>query len=88
MVISNNGDTQRVLATVVSTLYLFFGQYPDASVYATGSTPSRTRLYQMGINRYLKEIQEDFEIVGELTTGWETFRPNVNYLAFAIRLKR
>jgi hypothetical protein len=43
--VSNNGDTEKVLATVVATLYAFFDQHPDAFVYATGSTKARTRLY-------------------------------------------
>lgn len=50
MSISNNGDSEKVLATVVATLYAFFDSHPDAYVYATGSTESRTRLYQMGIS--------------------------------------
>ncbi len=34
-VITNNGDAQKVLATVVSTLYAFTSKYPDAKVFAT-----------------------------------------------------
>jgi hypothetical protein len=48
-VITNNGDGQKVLATVVSTLYAFTGRNSDAYIYATGSSDSRTRLYRMGI---------------------------------------
>ena len=44
-VISNNGDSEMVLATVVSALYAFTDKHPDAWIYATGSTKSRTRLY-------------------------------------------
>ena len=51
--VSNNGDTEKILATVVSALYFFFDTYPTASVYATGSTPTRTRLYRMGISRFI-----------------------------------
>lgn len=52
LAVSNNGDTDKVLATVVSAVYAFFEKYPQASVYATGSTKARTRLYQMGISRF------------------------------------
>src|SRR5579875_2670450 len=38
MAVSNNGDTDKVLATVVAALYAFFDRYPNAFVYATGST--------------------------------------------------
>ncbi len=47
-VITNNGDSQKILATVASTVYSFTGKYPEAGIYATGSTIVRTRLYRMG----------------------------------------
>lgn len=37
-VISNNGDSEKVLATVVTTLYAFIYKHQNAMVYATGST--------------------------------------------------
>ena len=37
-VISNNGDSEKVLATVVASLYAFTDKYPDVWIYATGST--------------------------------------------------
>ncbi|MFN3783831.1 MAG: DUF6934 family protein [Spirosomataceae bacterium] len=87
IVISNNGDSEKVLATVVATLYAFIDKHKEAMVYATGSTKSRTRLYRMGITKYLDEIKEDFEIYGELENGWEEFRKDVEYEAFLVKLK-
>ena len=49
-VITDNGDSEKVLATVVASIYAFAGQYRNAWIYATGSTATRTRLYRMGIN--------------------------------------
>src|SRR5690349_17303714 len=46
-VVTRNGDALKVLATVVAALYAFCEQYPDAWIYAIGSTRSRNRLYQM-----------------------------------------
>ncbi len=86
-VISNNGDSEKVLATVVATLYAFIDKHKEAMVYATGSSKSRTRLYRMGITKYLDEIIEDFEIYGELENGWEEFRKDVEYEAFLVKLK-
>ena len=54
-IISNNGDGEKVLATVVATLYAFTDKYPQAMIYATGSTKYRTRLYRMGINKYIDQ---------------------------------
>jgi hypothetical protein len=45
---SNNGDRDKVLATVAYTALDFIGQFPDAQIFAEGSTSARTRLYQMG----------------------------------------
>ena len=39
-VISNNGDSEKVLASVVATLYAFTDKYSEVWIYATGSTKS------------------------------------------------
>jgi hypothetical protein len=46
-VISNNEDRDVVLATVANTVNDFCNHYGDHFIYAKGSTPVRTRLYQM-----------------------------------------
>lgn len=45
LTISDNGDSEKVLATVVSAVYAFFDRNPAAWVYLSGSTRARTRLY-------------------------------------------
>lgn len=87
-VVTDNGDNEKVLATVVSAVYAFFGQYPDAWVYATGSWASRTRLYKMGINKYIDIVEKDFEIMGEHLNEWEWFEKGKDYQAFAVHLKK
>ncbi|MCC6724754.1 MAG: hypothetical protein IT258_09600 [Saprospiraceae bacterium] len=86
-IISNNGDSEKVLATVVATVYAFTDKYPDAWIYAAGSTKSRTRLYRMGIAKYLVEVKEDFEILGERNDDWEVFRENMAYEGFLVKRK-
>ena len=63
-IVTNNGDSLKVLATVASTLYSFTDKFPEAMVFATGNTNARTRLYRMGISNNIEEIQEDFEVFG------------------------
>jgi predicted small secreted protein len=87
-VISNNGDSEKVLATVVATVYAFTDKYPDSWIYATGSTASRTRLYRMGITKFLSEVNEDFEILGDRNNEWETFKINIDYEGFLVRRKK
>jgi hypothetical protein len=86
-VISNNGDSEKVLATVVATLYAFTDKYPNTMVYATGSTESRTRLYRMGITKFLNEAENDFEIFGELDEVWDEFKKDIDYKGFLVRRK-
>lgn len=86
--ISNNGDSEKVLATVVAAVYAFTDKYPDIWVYATGSTKSRTRLYRMGITKYLSAAKNDFEIYGERGEDWELFKKDRTYDGFLICRKK
>ena len=85
LVVTNNNDSQQVLATVARTLYLFTDHYPDANVIATGSTAARTRLYRMGITTNLAAIEQDFGVLGLTDENWEPFRKSVTYHAFWVR---
>jgi hypothetical protein len=76
-----------VLVTVAYTIYEFFEEFPDAIVYISGVTPSRTRLYQINISKFFDYISNDFEVLGELEEGFERFKKNINYLGFAIKQK-
>jgi hypothetical protein len=86
--ISNNGDRTKVLATVALTALEFFKHFPDAIVYIEGSTPSRTRLYQMEISAHLMEIYAFFDIYGLKNGKFEKFRTGTNYEAFLIQLNK
>jgi hypothetical protein len=84
---TNNGDRDKVLATVASTAIDFTDRFPNAEIFTEGSTPARTRLYQMGICSHWEEIREDFDIQGYISHEWRPFRKGVNYGAFLIRRK-
>ncbi len=84
-VVSNNGDSEKVLGTIVESLYMFTDEYPDALVYAVGTTKSRTRLYQIGISKFIAKAQEDFIIYGQIGTEWYLFEKNTNYEAFLVK---
>ncbi len=89
-VITNNGDSLKVLATVASTVYAFTEKYPDALVFATGSNNFRTRLYRMGITNNLEEIKVDFEVFGLRVDNnvWEEFVSGEDYEAFIVKRKK
>ena len=69
-IVSNNGDSEKVLATVVSAVYSFTEKQKKFWVYATGSTQSRTRLYRMGIAKYFDDVKDNFEIYGLKDGEW------------------
>jgi len=88
-VITNNGDSEKVLATVAATLYTFTDKFPEAMVFVTGSTKARTRLYRIGITNNLEEIQEDFEIFGLVgEKAWRPFQKQTAFDAFLVKRKK
>lgn len=87
-VITNNGDSQKVLATVASTVYAFTDKHPEAWIHVKGSNIARTHLYRIGITNNLIEIKKDFHVFGLKDDEWNDFRNGTEYLAFLIRRKK
>jgi len=87
-VITNNGDSQKVLATVASSLFTFTNRYPDAAIIASGSTLARTRLYRMGITNNLLLIEKDFHVFGYRGSEFVKFEKNVHYEGFLVKRKK
>jgi len=87
LAISNNNDSEKVLATVVAALYAFFDKHPDVFVYATGSTSARTRLYRMGITRFYDEMIQDFYLYGQVGDDFYTFEIGTAYIGFLAQRK-
>ena len=81
-IISDNKDSERVLATVAATVYLFTKHYPNTYVYAKGSNNARTRLYCIGLKNHLEVIETDFNLFGYINSKWETYQKNRDYTAF------
>jgi len=86
--LSNNNDRNRIIATVAHTVVDFMEFHPDAIVFAKGSTPARTRLYQMAISMHLQEICKRFEINGYYKGKWELFTRGKNYSAFTLTRRK
>lgn len=87
-VVSNNKDAEQILITVAATVISFTNLFPDAIIYSEGSTDSRTRLYQIGINKYWQEISPLFEVYGLAENeGLVPFEQNRRFKAFIGRRK-
>jgi hypothetical protein len=88
----DNKDRDKILATVAMSLKIFFDKYPDKTVFFTGSTPERTRLYRMAITLNLEELTTEFDIVGTLTdkntSNNAPFEKGIHYFGFVVRPKK
>ena len=86
-VVTDNKDRSLVLATVAQTIVEFSAHFGKHWIRVRGSTPARTRLYQMGVSGIWDEIKDDFELYGLKDGEYVEFEKNVNYEAFLVRKK-
>lgn len=86
--ISNNSDRDKILATVASSAIEIMDHFGEIAIYAEGSTPARTRLYQMGINANKEEIESMFDIYGDINNQWHKIESGKNYRAFLLTKKK
>ncbi|MCD9017502.1 DUF6934 family protein [Parachryseolinea silvisoli] len=86
--VTNNGDRDKILATVVKAVLLFTERYPSQWLFLEGNTPARTRLYRMAISLHFADLSEIFVILG-VFANWrfEPFRSNGSYAGFLIAKK-
>lgn len=77
----------KVLATVATIVHDFLEFFPNAQVWAQGSTPARSRLYQMGISASLDNIEKTMKIYGYIDGEWQVFEKHKNYSAFKVKKK-
>lgn len=64
--VSNNGDRNKIQATVTKIIVMYTNAHPQRWVFFNGSTDARTRLYQMAITINLSNLSKRFEIFGLL----------------------
>jgi hypothetical protein len=74
----------EILATVMAVVFEYLKDFPDRRIYLTGNTASRTRLYQIAINKVLKSISHYVTVLGYYNDLWIPFEPNVNYEGFLV----
>ena len=66
-------------------MYIFTDENPEALIYAIGSTKTRTRLYQIGITKFIEKAKADFIIYGQIEKEWYFFEKDTNYDAFLVK---
>ena len=88
-VISDNGDRNKILATIVKAIDLYTRRYPRRWVYFIGNTKGKTRLYRMAVGLNLEELSLNFEIYARAEGAEEfvLFRKNMEINDFLVRRK-
>jgi hypothetical protein len=61
---TDNGDRDRILATVAVIVFGWTERFPKRKVIFQGNTLAKTRLYRMAINRAWDELNKVFLIQG------------------------
>jgi hypothetical protein len=91
--ISDNGDRDKILATVALTAFTFTDHYPERKIYLSGTNKIRTRLYQMAINNAYLELSDEFLIFGDTSKDpnvyrWQNFTKGINYTGFLVARRK
>jgi len=85
--ISDNGDRNKILATVVNAVDEYTKKYPRRRIAFKGNTDERTRLYRMVIGLHLDELSSKFDIFGLVDHQFVPFKPNMSAEAFLVKKK-
>ena len=88
-VITDNGDRNKILATVASAVERYTSRYPERMIYFRGSTKARTRLYRMAIGLNLEELSLTYEIYAHIDSQdqFPIFQKNMELSAFLVKRK-
>lgn len=87
--ITDNGDRNKISATIAKVIDIYTERYPDRWIYFSGSTNDRTRLYRMAVSLNLDELLTRFDIYAEIEGLREfvPFQKNMPVSAFLVKRK-
>jgi hypothetical protein len=87
---SDNGDMNKVFATVAQCILDFMNTHPDTDVLVQGNTVAKNRLYRGVINSMWDGIEVELHIDGLVGNEWESFSrgSTKSYLSFIFSKKK
>lgn len=85
--VSDNGDRNKILATVAYAVDIYLEEYPDRYVFFTGSTDGRTRLYRMAVALNFDELSLKFDIYCQTDRGIIPFQKNIPTTGILVKRK-
>jgi len=86
--ITDNGDRNKVLATVASIVEAYTKRFPDRWIIFRGSTAERTRLYRIAVSLHLDELSGNYEIRAFVDGDLIPFVKDMKINAFLIKRKK
>ena len=84
---TNNGDMKIILATVVKITENFLEENPSSIILFSGSSETRTKLYQRILSSNFTTFTKKIDIFGVENGKIEQFNPIKIYAGFIIRNK-
>jgi hypothetical protein len=85
--ISDNGDRNKVLATIMDIIKKYTEKHPSRLIFFKGSSHERTRLYRMAIGLNLEELKDLFNIYMYVNESIIPFSKDQQAEAFLIKRK-
>jgi len=85
--ISDNGDRNKILATVFNVVDIYTKKFPERWIFFSGSTKERTRLYRIAVGINLDELSQIFDIYAFVQEELKLFAKNMEINAFVIKRK-
>jgi hypothetical protein len=86
--VTDNGDRNKVLATVVSIVEAYTKRFPDRWIFFRGSTAERTRLYRIAVGLHLDELSRLYEIRAYVDGDVVPFVKDLKINAILIKRKK
>jgi|GEM_PF-1284909 len=85
--ITDNGDMNYVLTTLIMIIELYLERYPSRTIRLKGNTREKIRLYRAALDRHVEVIKQHFEIILEdgKPVSHPCKRDNFDDIGFLIR---
>ena len=86
--VTDNGDRNKVIATVAAIVEAYTKRFPDRWIIFRGSTVERTRLYRIAVSLHLDELSDQYEIKAYVDDEVVPFVKDMKISAFLIKRKK
>ena len=85
--ITDNGDMNYVLTTLIMIIELYLERYPERAIRLKGNTKEKTRLYRIALDMHVDVLKQHFEIMVEqdICALHPRSRDNFDNIGFLIR---